>query len=65
MRSLTSLQPVINEGVQNMQRVVPQQAPQALLCVHCGVQLVADGNDRAALDDLQYRAERHIRRLHS
>jgi hypothetical protein len=47
-----------------MQRVSPQQAPQALLCIHCGAQIVADGIDQAARDDLQYRAERHMRRLH-
>ena len=42
------------------------RAPQALLCVHCGEQLVADGEGQAAIDDLlNYRAPRHMRIYHS
>ena len=42
-----------------------RRAPRALLCVHCGEQLIADGDDRAAIDDLlNYRAPRHMRIYH-
>ena len=37
----------------------------ALLCIHCGEQLIADGDDQAAIDDLlNYRAPRHMRIYH-